>query len=383
MEDIGQKTKVWSDKWKQLSPESDIRMWDYYGLRQWILKYTPRYGKVLEAGCGLGRYNFYLSRLGIEIIGLDFSEETIEFLNDWKGKHGYDNEFVVGDVKKLGFNDNSLCGYLSFGVVEHFIEGPHKPISEAYRVLQSGGIAIISTPSPSWSKFYQGMSICIKETVMRMMGKRVFEMLFPKKKFSPKIRKVFFQHEYSAKQLKRFAENQGFYISRYSGADVLYTFTEFGNHSSKYIKTGSFGNKISHWFENSNIPFLGAQSIIIAIKKSDNMHCFLCGENSAIEESLNKYDVPLCKECSSDSNSIYYLKGSSIIFHNEYKISPPFQPVEEKECFFCKVKYKTDILFEDLGFDKNVCPDCIKSKNINILLSNTSLQPIWRKKATI
>ena len=77
---LGQDDKIWRNSWDLVSPESEIRKWDFYGLRPWILKYTPRNGKVLEAGCGLGRWNFYLSNLGIDIEGLDFSGETINSL---------------------------------------------------------------------------------------------------------------------------------------------------------------------------------------------------------------------------------------------------------------------------------------------------------------
>jgi hypothetical protein len=37
MEDIensGQNKKLWSDEWKYFTPESEIRMWDFYGGRQ-------------------------------------------------------------------------------------------------------------------------------------------------------------------------------------------------------------------------------------------------------------------------------------------------------------------------------------------------------------
>ncbi len=64
---LGQKEKTWDKWWKDTTAEAEIHKWDFFGLRPWILKYAPRNGKVLEAGCGLGRWNFYLSELGIDI----------------------------------------------------------------------------------------------------------------------------------------------------------------------------------------------------------------------------------------------------------------------------------------------------------------------------
>ncbi len=110
------------------------------------------------------------------------------------------------------------------------------------------------------------------------------------------------------------------------------------------------------------------------------MHCFLCGVKKADEESLKKYDVPICEHCVGKSNAKFYRKNNKVIFHNKYIISPPINSIEEKECSLCNKQYETDVLFDDFGFDKNICPICLKNKDINIQLSNTSLQPVWRKK---
>lgn len=344
-------------------------MWDYYGLRPWILKYTPRYGKVADAGCGLGRYVFYLHRLGIDIVGLDFEKKTIDYLNKWKSKNGFDNvSFIKGDVTNLPFEDGALSGYISLGVVEHFIEGPQKPIKEAFRTLRPGGIAIITTPAPSWSKFYFKLKSNVKNVIKKLLLRKISA-------------KQFFQYEYNIWQLKKHVQKQGFYISRYAGADLLYTFTELGHNTDRYIKRESLVYKISHLLENSWLSFLGAQSIVIAIKTDDLMHCFFCGMNTAKLDSLNKYDVPICDHCETNSNKLFYKKRNKVSFHKKYIISPPFPPPENKLCDLCKNEYMTDSVFEDYGFDKNICPTCLRNKNISILLSNTSIQPIWRSRS--
>ena len=200
MESLGQKEQVWADHWSGTSIETEIRMWDYYGLRPWILKYTPRYGKVLEAGCGLGKFNFYLSHFGIETIGMDFSKKTIDFLNRWQKQNNYQVPFVVGDIKKLPYDNNSFSGYLAFGVMEHFIEGPQVPLKEAYRVLRSGGVAIITTPSNSWNVMRGRSKKKVKDSIKKVIGKKVT--------VTP-----FFQYYYSPPKLRKLVEEKGLMVT--------------------------------------------------------------------------------------------------------------------------------------------------------------------------
>lgn len=366
-ESIGQVESVWTNEWVQLTPESEIRMWDFYGLRQWISKYIPRYGKTIEAGCGLGRYVFYFSKMGIDIEGVDFSQHTIDYLDDWKAKNNFDVNFKRGNVLALDYPDNSVSGYISLGVIEHFIEGPHKALEEAYRVLRPGGVAIITTPSVSFYILYRNVKKAIKNIVKKI--------LFIKSK-----KEQFYQYWYRPGKLKKFVKGSKLKITRYGSADLLFAFCEAGNYSEKYIKEGTFGYKYSNKFENSFLNFIGSQSVTISVKTAEIMHCFLCGELKAEMESLERYDVPVCKACCENKISEYYLKESKPAYCRPYKINPPVIASENRNCDFCGKEYSTDTLFEDYGFAKNVCPECLKKTDVNIRLSSESVKPVWRKR---
>ena len=372
---IGQEEQVWGDFWNGLTPESEIQMWDYYGGRPWILKYVPRFGKVIEAGCGLGRYNFYLSRLGIDIDGLDFFGPTIEKLNEWAKMNKFNNKFIEGDVTKLPYKDNSISGYISLGVIEHFIEGPHLPLMEAFRVLRPGGVAVITTPSVSFS-------------VLIKRFKKFFRIKYKVKKTIKKIlrypiqKDVFFQYEYRPKKLKRLIEKEGFVVTQYSGTDLMYPFCELYKYKFEKCKEASFAHKFANRFENTFLKNMGAQSISIAVKINEDMHCFLCGEFEAKKESLNHFTVPVCKTCEKDTNSHNYNKNKPTCFATKYIIEPPKLDVTYKSCDYCGKEYYTDILFEDFGFTKNVCSDCMKKPKTNIDLSNNFLKHIWRKRVS-
>jgi SAM-dependent methyltransferase len=106
------------------------------------LRYLPRSGKIVEAGCGLGQYVVALRQRGYDVEGVDWAPETIAVT---RASHP-DLPIVVGDVARLPVPDGYYAGYLSFGVVEHRLEGPDTVLREAYRVLCPGGIALISVP---------------------------------------------------------------------------------------------------------------------------------------------------------------------------------------------------------------------------------------------
>jgi ubiquinone/menaquinone biosynthesis C-methylase UbiE len=371
MNDLGQQSSTWNDSWKETNPLSEIRMWDYYGGRQWISKYVPRYGKVIEAGCGLGRYVFYLKKLGVDIEGIDFSEKAIEKLNATKTDIDPSVKFVQGDVTALPYEDNSLSGYISLGVVEHFIEGPQKAIAEAYRVLRPGGIAIITTPNKSFYVRYLKSKSKVKKLIKKIIGRKI-------------VNPPFFQYEYTPNQLKYFCEKQGFYVSRAEGCDLLYPFNEIGRFKGENLNSGSFAYWFAHKFENSWLKYFGGQSVTISIKlpppDSNKMYCFLSGKLNATADSLAKFDVPVSSEMQNSETAACYLKNRKVAYARKYSINPPVAKPETRVCEFSGKQYATDPLFEDFGFNVKVAPDRLLDPIINMLLCTHNIAPVWRKR---
>lgn len=84
-------------------------------------KYLGKDDRILEAGCGTGRYIVALSARGYrKVEGIEWGRKTVE-----KIRAIYpDLPVFVGDVLNLDAPDHSYDRYISLGVVEHRVEGP-------------------------------------------------------------------------------------------------------------------------------------------------------------------------------------------------------------------------------------------------------------------
>lgn len=111
--------------------------------REAIETHFPRDGLIVEAGCGNGNIMRTIAGAGYEVEGLDFAPEVIE-ANEKVDPAG---RYRVGDVRRLPYEDGSIGGYISLGVVEHFDQDERDRIlREASRALRVGGAALITTP---------------------------------------------------------------------------------------------------------------------------------------------------------------------------------------------------------------------------------------------
>jgi len=130
-------------RWNEEDFNDLVRSCDRDPSTPYILNYMPSEGKILEAGCGLARYVEFLSKRGIDIVGIELNQNTVDTvrkLAPWL-------DVRQGDVSRLPFEDNSISGIISLGVIEHFIEGPGRPLMEMLRVLRPGYYAVITVPS--------------------------------------------------------------------------------------------------------------------------------------------------------------------------------------------------------------------------------------------
>lgn len=101
--------------------------------------------RVLDAGCGAGRYSEWLAERGAEVVGLDVSEEMLAQAADRVGDRA---AFVRGSLSApLGFDDGEFDGVVS-ALALGYVRDWRRPFTEFARVLSPGGFLVFSTAHP-------------------------------------------------------------------------------------------------------------------------------------------------------------------------------------------------------------------------------------------
>jgi len=149
----------------------------------------PKNGMVLEAGCGLARYVEFLSRRGFTVVGVELSQDTVDTVTALAPHL----DIRQGDVSELHFEDDSIAGIISLGVVEHFVAGPEKPLREMFRVLKPGSYGVITVPSFNLIrriKYHLGPHLSVihpvrtakqSNTIRRLLGRKPINKRSPRR----------------------------------------------------------------------------------------------------------------------------------------------------------------------------------------------------------
>lgn len=100
--------------------------------------------KVLELGCGTGRYIVPFSKLGFDCTGIDITPAMLKVAEGKAKKIGVAPKLMLMDAHDLGFKDGTFDSVFCDRTFKMFRD-PIRALSEAYRVLKPHGRIIIDT----------------------------------------------------------------------------------------------------------------------------------------------------------------------------------------------------------------------------------------------
>jgi ubiquinone/menaquinone biosynthesis C-methylase UbiE len=122
--------------------------------------------KILDLGCGNGRFFELLKDKDVNYIGVDFSEKLIEI-----AKKKYPKvKFQVADALNLPFPNNYFDIIYSIAVLHHIPSREFRQqfLKEARRILKPNGLLILTV----WKlKSKKNWSLFLKYTTLKLIGK--------------------------------------------------------------------------------------------------------------------------------------------------------------------------------------------------------------------
>ncbi|PRP81722.1 hypothetical protein PROFUN_10822 [Planoprotostelium fungivorum] len=103
----------------------------------------PDGAKILDNGCGTGLFIESMEGRGVDITATDFSQGMIDIIRGkMEQRHWSNVKCQIEDAQSLSFSDEHFS-HVILNMVIQMIPDPVKAVSEAHRVLQPGGVAMI------------------------------------------------------------------------------------------------------------------------------------------------------------------------------------------------------------------------------------------------
>jgi ubiquinone/menaquinone biosynthesis C-methylase UbiE len=236
--------KAWGANWEQIGIERILEIFNYTRVLKFfetIKPYLPEGGKLLEAGCGLGPWVIKLNEEGYDTVGVDYQQECIAKIKE------YDERLAVydADIRHMPFDNAKFDAYLSWGVIEHFPEGPEEALQEANRVLKTNGKIILTVPFLNLFRILKMPLVCLKRNKLI------------RKIFKASEKSYYYQKYFSTSELRKVIEAAGFEIEKIIPVDQIFSLVEFSGIFRDYttldgenkiaVSLGEYLEKIAPW----------------------------------------------------------------------------------------------------------------------------------------
>lgn len=276
----------WDSWWDGKEP---LFEYDDIVLDRLICNLTPPGGSIVEAGCGLGRWVEFLRKKGFACTGAENSVGAIS-----TARHLFPKaKFIQCNVTNLEFaSDESIDTYLSWGVLEHFREGPQRALAEAFRIVKPGGMLIATIPNHSgYRRIARPFSMLrnvlkAQPFIQRLAGK-------------PESQSIWFEYHYTADEFAAVLGQSGFLPLR-----VIPVFNTHGIHmasrifrrSQTVLELNRFGLMVERFVSKYCPSFFAHMNLYVAVKphavSACGSHLDMNGVQAELIERNN--DSPKC-----------------------------------------------------------------------------------------
>jgi CYTH domain-containing protein/2-polyprenyl-3-methyl-5-hydroxy-6-metoxy-1,4-benzoquinol methylase len=129
-------------------PESPFQR---YRLTKVLELYRPGpKDRVVDLGCGWGTFSFALADVAGEVVGVDFSERSIDFCERRLAREPRSNlRFLRADAGDTGLDEAAWDVVVAADLFEHLYPDDSQRVArEAFRLLRPGGRFVTWTPNP-------------------------------------------------------------------------------------------------------------------------------------------------------------------------------------------------------------------------------------------
>ncbi|HII15008.1 MAG TPA: class I SAM-dependent methyltransferase [Nanoarchaeota archaeon] len=220
------------------------RMLTFENELKWMAKHAPK-GKLLDVGCASGFFLKVAKDAGWDVMGVEPNRWLAEY-----GKNNFGLNIKAGTLEGAKFRNNSFDVICMWDVIEHMPD-PNHALGEANRILNKGGILIVSTPD--YGSILAGV-----------FGRKWWFLL---------SHHLFY---FTAKTMRKILEQNGFRVKirkmHWQKLSLQYML-DMVKHLNKENKVVLFGHRWgSAIFKalkigNIQIPYYAAQMDLIAVKK--------------------------------------------------------------------------------------------------------------------
>lgn len=176
---------------------------------EFLFEEMPEGVRVLDLGCGNGRFYQIFKEKKVEYVGIDKSEKLIE-----KAKENFpEADFVVGDGLDMPFSNDEFDYVFSIAVFHHIPSEKMriKFLKEIKRVLKKDGKLRLSV----WNLISTNKKIYFKNIKEKITGKiGLRDVFLPWKNNQKEVVTRRYYHFFKEKELEKLAEKSGFEVEK-------------------------------------------------------------------------------------------------------------------------------------------------------------------------